>query len=285
MKLCALFFVLFAMALTISGFAQIPNPGFEDWVTDGDGNYNPAGWTTSNFNPIVNVVPTSPGYSGSYAMTVKTVDVGVVFPGVAYVETAYNFSQRPSHFYAYVKSNIVPGDQGLIMIALMKGDSAVAALDSCTFKVDTTITQYKYIVFPIAYLNNLIPDSLIVMVASGLLGGHVGTELTVDDIGFLYGSTDVLQNENLPGQFELNQNYPNPFNPATKIRYSVPQSSLVQIKVFDVLGNELETLVNEEKPAGTYELNWNAANLPSGVYFYQISAGDFVQTKKMILLR
>ena len=89
----------------------------------------------------------------------------------------------------------------------------------------------------------------------------------------------------MPKDFILYQNYPNPFNPSTKIKYSVPHLSQVQIKVFDVLGNEIQTLIKEEKPAGTYEIDWNAANLPSGVYFYQLRAGDFIQTKKMILLR
>ncbi|MCW8811038.1 MAG: T9SS type A sorting domain-containing protein, partial [Ignavibacteriaceae bacterium] len=95
------------------------------------------------------------------------------------------------------------------------------------------------------------------------------------------GVEDELQ----PLTYSLEQNYPNPFNPSTKIKYSVPQSSQVQIKIFDVLGNEIETLVNEEKRAGTYEINWNAINLPSGVYFYQLRAGEFVSTKKMILLK
>ena len=97
-------------------------------------------------------------------------------------------------------------------------------------------------------------------------------------------------NSNLPLAFELEQNYPNPFNPSTKINYSVPQLSQVQIKVFDVLGNEIETLVNEEKPAGEYEVIFNShsgkvRNLTSGVYFYQLKAGEFIQTKKMILLK
>jgi hypothetical protein len=85
--------------------------------------------------------------------------------------------------------------------------------------------------------------------------------------------------------YKLEQNYPNPFNPSTKIKYSVPQSSTVIIKIFDILGNEIETLVNEEKQAGTYEITWYAVNLPSGVYFYQLKAGDFVQTKKMVLMK
>ncbi|OGU67880.1 MAG: hypothetical protein A2W30_02685 [Ignavibacteria bacterium RBG_16_36_9] len=97
--------------------------------------------------------------------------------------------------------------------------------------------------------------------------------------------TNVEEEQALPISYGLYQNYPNPFNPSTKIKYSIQQASQVQVKVFDVLGNEIETLVNEEKPTGTYELTWNAANLPSGVYFYQLKARDFINTKKMILMK
>jgi hypothetical protein len=88
-----------------------------------------------------------------------------------------------------------------------------------------------------------------------------------------------------PKEFSLAQNYPNPFNPSTSIKYSIIIRQFVVLKVFDILGKEIATLVNEEKAVGTYELSWNAAILPSGVYFYKIQAGDFVQTRKMILLR
>jgi hypothetical protein len=111
----------------------------------------------------------------------------------------------------------------------------------------------------------------------------------------LFEETTNIEDENLviiPNELELYQNYPNPFNPSTKIKYTVPQSSNVIIKVFDVLGNEIETLVNEEKPAGIYEVTWKATNLPSGVYFYRIQSGPskssgqvFIETKKMIMLR
>jgi hypothetical protein len=89
----------------------------------------------------------------------------------------------------------------------------------------------------------------------------------------------------VPTEFLLSQNYPNPFNPSTTFRYSIPKSSQVTLKIINTLGEELQILVNEEKPVGTYELNWNAANLPSGVYFYRLQAGDYVQTRKMILLK
>ncbi len=90
---------------------------------------------------------------------------------------------------------------------------------------------------------------------------------------------------NLPEQFSLAQNYPNPFNPDTRIKYSLPVSSQVMIKVYDVLGNEIETLVNKEQPGGTYEFTWNAAGLPGGVYFYRLQAGSFSETKKTILMK
>ncbi len=91
--------------------------------------------------------------------------------------------------------------------------------------------------------------------------------------------------QSLPVEFLLSQNYPNPFNPKTTIKYSIPKSSQVILKIFNTLGEEIEILANEEKPVGTYEVNWDAANFPSGVYFYRLQAGDFVQTKKMILLK
>ncbi len=131
-----------------------------------------------------------------------------------------------------------------------------------------------------------------------------GTQLTVDaadttspntgvikvsSISFIIsGITGVKQADNtIPGNFNLEQNYPNPFNPATEIKYSIPASSggLVTLKIYDMLGREVATLVNGEKPAGTYGVTWNAVNMPSGVYFYQLKAGSFSATKKLMLLK
>jgi hypothetical protein len=89
----------------------------------------------------------------------------------------------------------------------------------------------------------------------------------------------------LPTEYELNQNYPNPFNPSTTIRYSLVQPELVRIKVYDILGREVKTLVNELKQTGSYEVQFDASGLASGIYFYKLQIGSFVETKKMILLR
>ena len=89
----------------------------------------------------------------------------------------------------------------------------------------------------------------------------------------------------LANDFKLYQNYPNPFNPSTIIAYQLAAPSYITLKVYDIIGNEIETLVDEEKPAGTYQVNWNAVNLPSGIYFYQLKTSSNIQTRKMILLK
>lgn len=97
--------------------------------------------------------------------------------------------------------------------------------------------------------------------------------------------SDEIEVVLIPTIFELAQNYPNPFNPVTIIRYQLPTSSKVTLKIYDVLGNKVITMLNEEKEAGTYEFIFDASNYSSGVYFYRIQAGSFATTKKMVLLR
>ena len=106
--------------------------------------------------------------------------------------------------------------------------------------------------------------------------------------GVAYGDTTVLGVEDIqdqPEDFILEQNYPNPFNPSTTITYQVPKLSLVSLKVYDVLGKEVESLVNEEKYPGRYTVNFNASNLASGVYIYRLRVNDYVSSKKMLLLK
>jgi hypothetical protein len=150
-------------------------------------------------------------------------------------------------------------------------------------------------------------------------GGVTWTELTGAPTQHLYGveasanvvwacgnagtiikmniTTDVNENElNGPKEYELCQNYPNPFNPTTKIKYTIPTSPsvsgrlsqgevLVTLKVYDILGNEVALLVNEEQPAGEYEVEMDGSKLTSGIYFYEFHAGQFVFQKKMMLIK
>ena len=97
---------------------------------------------------------------------------------------------------------------------------------------------------------------------------------------------DRISNDNIhPTKYLIFQNYPNPFNPSTNINYSIPKTSLVTIKIYDILGIEVASLVNEEKAPGRYSVNFNGNKLSSGVYFYRMQAGSFVETKKLLLLK
>ena len=92
-------------------------------------------------------------------------------------------------------------------------------------------------------------------------------------------------NSNIINSFQLFQNYPNPFNPSTIISYTIPMQENVSLKVYDILGSEIATLVNKVQNEGTYEIKFESINLNSGIYFYQLKAGNFIETKKMIILR
>jgi hypothetical protein len=127
-----------------------------------------------------------------------------------------------------------------------------------------------------------------------LVGGNYKYRLKQIDFDGTSSYYEVVEVEiNLPEIFVLEQNYPNPFNPSTKIKYSVPavtanevkQSQFVVLSVYDILGNEVTKLVNEEKLAGSYEVEFNASTFTSGVYFYQLKAGSLLETKKMSLLK
>ena len=111
--------------------------------------------------------------------------------------------------------------------------------------------------------------------------------------GVVYGDTTTVGVEDVANPivstFKLEQNYPNPFNPTTNIVFRIAEGGFVTLKVYDILGNEIATLVNEELPAGEYEVEFNTSSIThhpsSGIYFYQLKSGNFVETKKMILIK
>lgn len=132
-------------------------------------------------------------------------------------------------------------------------------------------------------------------ILTGTVGeSFIGTSVNASNqnfAGFWYVYlSDVItsvedQQEIIPTVFKLEQNYPNPFNPSTIVRFAVPEKSNVLIKIYDILGSEVFTLVNEELDAGWYERNFNAGSLASGVYIYRMNAGNFISTKKMLMVK
>ena len=128
----------------------------------------------------------------------------------------------------------------------------------------------------INFTNNSISGCL-----EGWAVGYAGT--VVKMIGLTVGTAN--NQTSLPETYKLEQNYPNPFNPTTTINYSIPHEGFVKLVVTDILGKQVAVLVNENKPAGNYSVNFDAANIPSGVYFYKIETGDFTAVKKMVVMK
>lgn len=155
---------------------------------------------------------------------------------------------------------------------------------------ESRVTYYLYIYYPYEYVSYT--DS-IGWNALHALTWHDWTNLSRYLVGCIidnqiYGRTitDVnLDIKNIQNYYELYQNFPNPFNPNTTIKYSIPVSTQVSLKVFDIIGSEVATLVNEQQEAGTFSINFDASKLTSGIYFYQIKAGNFIETKKFILIK
>jgi hypothetical protein len=117
---------------------------------------------------------------------------------------------------------------------------------------------------------------------------HAGTDgKALGDLNwFPEQLTAIVKNPDIvPAKFELSQNFPNPFNPTTEIQYSIPRSGIVTLKVYNMLGQEVTTLVNQQQTAGSYKVDFNASNLASGIYLYKLQAGNYTLTKKMVLLK
>ncbi|MCH7769536.1 MAG: T9SS type A sorting domain-containing protein, partial [Bacteroidetes bacterium] len=140
------------------------------------------------------------------------------------------------------------------------------------------------------WVEKLTPDSAVIFdltFTDSTTGYAVGKNGLI--LKYKQNTTKVEDNITLPKKIVLHQNFPNPFNPGTSIQYAVSSRQFISLKIYDVLGNEIAVLVNEEKPAGEYEVKFSAngggKGLTSGIYFYQLWIGSFIQTKKMVYLK
>ncbi|MDZ7765806.1 MAG: T9SS type A sorting domain-containing protein [Melioribacteraceae bacterium] len=137
---------------------------------------------------------------------------------------------------------------------------------------------YQYVGWVLMYMMDEIPGS-------SILDENSASEETYWNFVEFGELTNIGEQENIIKKFNLSQNYPNPFNPATSIEYQVASIEKVSLKVYDILGREIKTLVNEIKSPGTYELTFDASELSSGIYFYRLTSGSFTKTRKMILMK
>src|SRR4030095_1512086 len=119
---------------------------------------------------------------------------------------------------------------------------------------------------------------------TGESGGN-GSGLDIVTLKYSQLTVVNLRSGEIPTNYSLSQNYPNPFNPVTRIKFQIPHQGNVHLAIYDIMGKEMEVIVNENLQPGTYEIEWNATNFASGVYYYRITAGDFSETKKLILIK
>ncbi|MEJ5261800.1 MAG: LamG-like jellyroll fold domain-containing protein [Ignavibacterium sp.] len=173
-------------------------------------------------------------------------------------------SQDSSGFFTYIIEDYTDTSQG----------TTTFVFDSIAVEPNTIAT---------CIFNNNIQEPLLEVDLNG--DGIIDTNYVPNVITSIENDNKNYSNIYIPNEYSLAQNFPNPFNASTKIKYSIPKNSFVELKVFNLLGQEVATLVNEEKPAGHYEIYFDASDLPSGVYFYTLKAGEYVNSKKMILLK
>ncbi len=296
-KKCYSSFSLVALLmLSIPAASQnpIPNAGFETWSGS-----TPAGWNASTNIPgfLEPITRSTDAYSGVSAVRGEVLNAaGSPYPPALYTGTTqsplFPISENHSSFSAYYKFQPQGGDMLYIQVAFQNPVTGGGAEGHTT--ISTSAGSYTRVDISMVYNPNNPPGfqatqaniTITIQPPTGQ-APHIGTNFLIDHLTFdnYPVSVEELADVRNPERFELMQNYPNPFNPSTNIQFSLPEQSLVQLKVFNLLGEEVASLVNEEMRAGNYRADWNATGMPSGVYLYSLRTGNSVLTKRMMLVK
>ncbi|MCZ7609893.1 MAG: YCF48-related protein [Ignavibacterium sp.] len=207
--------------------------------------------------------------TGTGGYLLNTTNGGGVFPSKPDLVYPVNFQSVSSDTINFLWTNSIPNVSGFLLS--LSVDSLFQT------SLDTFVTGRSLL------YHNLLPNTKYFWKVKAY--NNLGYGAYSNTNQFVTNLTDLENTIILPFEFSLSQNYPNPFNPSTTINYEIPSQQFVSLKVYDVLGNEVAILVNEDRSAGSYEINFDASNLSSGIYFYQLKTSEFIQTKKMIYLR
>ena len=244
-----------------------------DWdgkVYKGDGNFTEGAYDGENVG--IFYMSGSPGVFYTFKQVSQNIPAGSILKAKWFYESSgsYNNSEN-SDGGKIIFTNSIPSTENDI------GSETIQELFEC---VNYPMYQWNTQQFEIT--ENIPVGSYIA------IGGAVWPSYIYNNWDFIkiYSSTTDIPNElSLLSNYKLYNNYPNPFNPTTQIKFELPKAEQVELKVYDNLGREVVTLVNEQKPAGSYEIEFNASNLSNGVYFYELRAGDFRDVKKLVLLK
>jgi hypothetical protein len=278
-----LLLLVFIVIHAQTAFTQtIPNAGFEDWM---DG--NPVGWWTNNIpGLIVPIVETSIAHDGSSAVLGTVVEYSgngfTPIMGAGLNGAGFPINSRPEALHGWYMFQSDSGDNFSATVALVKNRQAVGA---GLFYDPTVRTVYTEFVVNITYISPEIPDTAnILFLIANSPEVHIGSTFTLDDLSF--GMATGVEDTPLPeGSFALEQNYPNPFNPTTRIPFEIGEEGHVTLRVYNLLGQELATLVDERMPPGRYRAEFDASVLPAGMYLYRLQTDGHTATRKMMLVK
>ncbi len=249
-----------------------------------------------SYNQIINSLGDTLSYWNISLLNVKTGNISNVFPPLANGISVGNpsFSKTSPYRFTFDYWDVSTNKYYVMAADFNTGKSAVVAGPNSAAGYPSYSGDDKMIVFHSVDTTQSVSHNVIeqMPLESDLITGTGSAQPYLTDatfpVWFVIGSrvTDV-QDKNIvtPQTISLGQNYPNPFNPATRIVYKLNKEEKVTLKIFNVLGEEITTLVNKVESAGNYDVTFNASNLPSGIYLYRMQAGSFIQTKKMILLK
>ena len=280
MKRIALVFSVVVLLPLIAG-AQIPNAGFETWA-----NGLPTGWSANNVPLLATpVTETTTAHSGSAALqgTVVSVENAVAWPPV--ISTGFLVSQRYATFSGWYTFTPFGGDS---LYGLMIMYNSGAAIGYAFFSNRTNRGSYTQFTANLSYIASGVPDSCGIIFA--ILGSsanndtvHVGSTFRLDDLALSGTATAIAPVVQAPRTFALEQNYPNPFNPSTVISYDLASTGVVRLTVYDILGREVERLVDATQSAGSHQVRFDGSGLASGVYIYRLQTPGAVLERKMVL--
>jgi len=264
--------------------AQIPNPGFEQWIAG-----FPEGWYANNFPGFfTTIVQSSNSHSGSSAAQGQVdMFMGDTIPPV--LTTVFPNTERYATLSGYYRFSPVADDE-LVIEAVMYIGSQINTVGVGYTIISAPASSYTQFNMDIQYNSSQAPDSCFIYIGldnSTTNVPHPGSTFHVDDLSFSgISAIPEINDPNIPTGYFLEQNYPNPFNPSTTIEFSISNSETVSLIVYNTAGQRVENLIQSERlSAGNYKVEWKGISYPNGIYFYRLTAGNFTQTKKMILVK
>ncbi|MEL6822172.1 MAG: T9SS type A sorting domain-containing protein [Calditrichota bacterium] len=284
--------IFFFMLLTTTLFAQneVLNPGFENWTAG-----QPDNWVTTNVpNLVTNITQSSDAFTGNSSLKgeIGTFQGNPFGPSIqasqGFGAPILNITKNYTQLTGYYKVNITPGTVVVVISTLIDANSGQVATMVDTLSVSATDWTQFTLDYDYSNGSGGQATQATIQIALGSDGGgfQIGDYYLVDDIALVNPvGIEPIEENGVVNDFQLSQNYPNPFNPTTNIKFSIPTSEFVTLTIHNILGIEVARLVNEQLTAGSYVVDWNAADLPSGTYLYTLSTANQQQTRKLMLLK